>query len=61
MRNARGRMAAGNWSVVNRTLLYKPCPENFPFDKQAIDKRFGRAGKSLISLEVLRAVQHALR
>jgi hypothetical protein len=41
--------------------LYKPCPENFPFDNFAIDKRFGRAGKSLISLEVLRAVQQALR
>ncbi len=61
MRSARGRMAAGNWSVVNRTLMYKPRPENFPFDKRAIDKRFGRAGKSLISLEVSRAVQQTLR
>jgi hypothetical protein len=50
-------MASGNWSVVNRTLNAKSSPENFPFDNPVLQRRSGLAVKSLISLEVFRAVQ----
>ena len=54
------KTASGNWSVVNRTLNANTCPENIPFDIRLIQRRSRQAGKSLISREVLRAVQHAL-
>ncbi|MPW16122.1 hypothetical protein GCT13_04065 [Paraburkholderia sp. CNPSo 3157] len=48
----------GNWSVVNRSGKSKSAPENFPVDSAATERRSGLDGNSLISLEVLRAVQH---
>jgi hypothetical protein len=54
-------MASGNWSVVNRPVNAKLSLENFPFDIPVLRRRFGSAGKSLISLEVLRALQHGLK
>lgn len=53
--------APGNWSVVNRPALYKPHPENILFDIPCASRRWCRARKSLISLQVLAAVRNAQR
>ncbi|RSB72735.1 hypothetical protein EGT33_16025 [Burkholderia multivorans] len=59
-RPGTGRAAngPGNWSLVECAGNDKSCPVNFPFDRQAIHKRFGRAANFLISLEVVGAAQH---
>ncbi|TDG24455.1 hypothetical protein EYW47_07775 [Paraburkholderia silviterrae] len=53
--------APGNWSVVNRPALYKSHPKNILFDIPCPRRRWCRARRSLISLQVLAAARHAQR